>query len=96
MRTFFEGHMQGAPLSLEEVENRAGLCRQHTLHYQLAVSIEHRYRNSALVHIQADILDAVHQGVPFFRRWLLLRTATIPYSKGAPFYNASTMFRWAI
>jgi len=31
------------------------------------------------VDIEADILDAVHQGVPFVRFGLLLHTATITY-----------------
>ena len=44
--------------------------------------------------IQPDILDAIHQGVPFLSAWLLLLTATQPTAKGAPFYNAwPTLFR---
>jgi hypothetical protein len=36
------------------------LSCHHRLHHQLAVSVEYRHRDGALVDIEADILDAIH------------------------------------
>src|SRR5271167_2574066 len=73
---------------MEEVEDGAGVRGQYGLLHELAFPVQHGSGDGALVDIEADILDAVHQGVPFVRLGLLLRTAAIDYSKGAPFYNA--------
>src|SRR5208282_1391623 len=78
---------------MEEVEDGAGVRGQYGLLHELAFPVQHGSGDGALVDIEADILDAVHQGVPFVRLGLLLRTAAIDYSKGAPFYNACPHWR---
>ena len=61
VRTFFEGHMQSPAQTVKKIENGGGVSGDHRLHHQLAVSVEHRYRDGALVDIEADILDAIHR-----------------------------------
>ena len=88
MSTFFESHMQGPAQTVKKIENGGGVGGDHRLHHQLAVSVEHGYRDGALVDIEADILDAIH--------WVFLSSGLVtasalqpnPTSKGAPFYNA--------
>jgi hypothetical protein len=60
MRAFFEGHVQDPPQPVKKIQNGGGVGRDHRLHHQLAVSVEHGYRNGALVDIEANILDAIH------------------------------------
>ena len=71
--------MQCATQAREEIHNRAGCGGQHRLHHQLALGIEHRHADGVLVDIQPDIIDAIHQGVPFVLLQFLLLTATADY-----------------
>ena len=61
MSTFFESHMQGPAQTVKKIENGGSMSGDHRLHHQLAVGVEHGYRDGALVDIQADILDAIHR-----------------------------------
>ena len=64
---------------VKKIENGGGVSGNHRLHHQLAVSVEHRYRDGALVDIEADILDAIHRVFLSSGLVYCFSTATITY-----------------
>src|SRR5271169_307574 len=58
------------------------------LHHQLALRVQHRYRDGALVDIETDILDAIHRVFLSSGLAYCFTQQPRPTSKGAPFYNA--------
>jgi hypothetical protein len=57
----FEGHRQAPAQTVKKIEKGDGVSGDHRLHHQFAVSVEHGYRDGALVDIEANILDAIHR-----------------------------------
>jgi len=58
--SFFEGDLEGAALSGDEIQNRRCLRGYHRLHHQPALGIQHGYGNGGLVDIESNVLHTVH------------------------------------
>src|SRR5215472_19318128 len=57
--------VEGAPQSLNELQNRGCLGFQHAFHQQLALRILHSSGDGGGMHVHADILLLTHKGAPF-------------------------------
>ena len=58
--SFLEGDVQLSAQPAEKLQNQGGVGLDHAFHDDLAGRIQDRDRDAFLVHIQADILRAIH------------------------------------